>query len=80
MKQKQRIINKVYLVSVVKDQKVIEIITGKVLEDIVYTIRTKYKGCEMQVMEYNDEHNIYVPDIDEHLMMIRRRHANGISK
>lgn len=77
---KQKIINKVYLVSVIKDSKVIEIIRGKCLEDIVFTCRTKYKGHELQIMEYNDEYNIYVPDIDEHLMMIRRRHANRISK
>lgn len=79
-KIKQKIVNKVFFVSVVKDSKVIEIITGKVLEDIVYTIRTKYRNCEIQVMEYNDEHNIYVPDVEEHLMMLRRRHANAISK
>ena len=77
---KQKIVNKVFLVSVIKGSKVIEIIRGKVLEDIMFTCRTKYRGLEVQVMEYNDEYNIYVPDIEEHLMMIRRRHANGISK
>ena len=75
---KQRIINKVYFVSVIKDAKVIEILTGRYLEDIMYTVQMKYRGCDTQVMEYNDEYNVYVPDIEEHLMMIRRRHANGI--
>lgn len=80
MKQKQKIINKVFFVSVIRDNKVIEILTGKILEDIVYTVRTKYHGCSTQVMEYNDEHNIYVPDIEEHLMMVRRRQAYGIRR
>ena len=77
---KQKIINKVFFVSVIRDNKVIEIIRGKVLEDIIYTVRTKYKGCETQIMEYNDEYNVYVPDIEEHLMMVRRRQAYGVSK
>jgi hypothetical protein len=80
MKQKQRIINKVYLVSVIRDSKVIDIIRGKCLEDIEFLVKTKYRDCEMQVMEYNDEYNIYVPDIEEHLMMIRRRQANHFPK
>ena len=77
---KQKIINKVYFVSVIRDRKVIEILTGKHLEDLQYTVYTKYKGCTTQVMEFNDEFNIYVPDIEEHLMMIRRRQAYGFSK
>lgn len=79
---KQKIINKVYFVSVIKEEKVIDILTGRYLEDIIFTIRTKskYKDCTTQIMEYNDEYNVYMPDIEEHLMMIRRRHANGISK
>ncbi len=77
---KQKVVNKVYFVSIIKEGKVIEIIRGKILEDIMFICRTKYKGLEIQVMEYNDEYNIYVPDIEEHLMMIRRRHANGILK
>ena len=76
----QKIVNKVYFVSVIKDKKVKEIFTGKCLEDIMYTVRIKYGKVETQVMEYNDEYSVYVPDIEEHLMMIRRRHANGISK
>lgn len=74
---KQKVINKVYFVSVIKDNKVIDIIRGKVLEDIMYTIRMKYRGCDTQVMEYNDEYNIYIPDIEEHLMMIRRLRAGA---
>lgn len=77
---KQTIVNKVFYVSVIKDNKVIEILTGKVLEDVIYRIHTKYPKCEVQIMEYNDEYNVYVPDIEEHLMMIRRRHANHFSK
>ena len=77
---KQKIVNKVYIVSVIENSKVIEIITGKCLEDILYTVGVKYKGCDTQIMEYNDEYNIYVPDIEEHLMMIRRWQANGVSK
>lgn len=77
---KQKIINKVYFVSLIRDDKVIEIIRGKVLEDILFTCRIKYKDCQTQIMEYNDEYNIYVPDIEEHLMMIRRRHENHSSK
>ena len=77
---KQRIINKVYFVSVIKGTKVIDIIRGKCLPDIKYTVHMKYRDCEIQVMEYNDEYNVYVPDIEEHLMMIRRRVANNFSK
>ncbi len=73
---KQRIINKVYFVSVIRNSKVIEILTGKCLGDIEFTVKSKYRGCQTQVMEYNDEYNVYVPDIEEHLMMIRRRQAN----
>lgn len=76
----QKVINKVYFVSIIKNGKVIDIITGKDLENIKFSILAKYRGCETQVMEYNDEYNIYVPDIEEQLMMIRRRHANGIRK
>ena len=76
----QKIVNKVYFVSVIREGKVIEILTGKVLEDMMYKVRTKYHGCDTQVMEYNDEYNVYVPDIEEHLMMIRRRCANSVSK
>ena len=73
---KQKIVNKVYFVSVIKNDKVIEILTGKIKEDLMYKAQTKFSGCATQVMEYNDEFNVYVPDIEEHLMMIRRRHAN----
>ena len=76
----QKVINKVYFVSVIKDRKVIDIIRGKILEDIIYRCRSRYPNCEVQTMEYNDEYNVYVPDIEDHLMMIRRRHANGILK
>lgn len=77
---KQKIVNKVYFLSVIRNSKVIEILRGKDLEDLKFTFRTKFRNCSTQVMEYNDEYNIYVPDVEEHLMMIRRRHANGISK
>ena len=82
MEQKQKIVNKVYFVAVIRDEKVIDILTGKVLEDIVYTVRTKtkYRNCEMNVMEYNDVYNVYVPDIEEHLMMVRRRQAHSVCK
>lgn len=76
----QKVVNKVYLVSVIKGGKVVDIVTGKDLEDIKYSIHLKHRECETQVMEYNDEYNIYVPDVEEHLMMIRRRQANGILK
>lgn len=75
---KQRIINKVYFVSIIKDSKVVEILRGKCIDDIMFTVEAKYKDCTTQVMEYNDEYNVYVPDVEEHLMMIRRRQANGI--
>lgn len=77
---KQKVVNKVYFVSVIKNNKVVDIVSGKDLEDIQYSIKLKHRDCETQVMEYNDEYNIYVPDIEEHLMMIRRRQANGILK
>ena len=77
---KQKIVNKVYFVSVIRNNKVIEILTGKIIEDLMYKAQTKYKGCATQIMEYNDEFNIYVPDIEEHLLMIRRQHANHIYK
>ncbi len=73
---KQRIINKVYFVSVIRNNKVIEILTGKCLPDISFAVKSKYKDCQTQVMEYNDEYNVYVPDIEEHLMMLRRRQSN----
>lgn len=75
---KQKIINRVYFLSVIRDDKVIEILTGKHLDNLQERVRSKYRGCTTQIMEYNDEFNIYVPDIEEQLMMIRRRHANGI--
>ena len=75
MKQ-QKIINKVYFVAVIQDDKVKEILTGKCLDDIMFSIKLKYRVFQTQIMEYNDEHNIYVPDINEHLMMIRRQQQN----
>lgn len=70
---KQKIINKVYIVAIIKDSKVREILRGKFLEDILFTVETKYRGFDTEIMEYNDEYNVYVPDVEEHLMMIRRR-------
>ncbi|SEA78588.1 hypothetical protein SAMN04487851_11410 [Prevotella sp. tc2-28] len=75
MKQ-QKIINKVYFVAVIQDDKVKEILTGKCLDDIMFSIKLKYRVFQTQIMEYNDEHNIYVPDVNEHLMMIRRQQQN----
>lgn len=70
---KQKIINRVYIVAIIKDSKVREILRGKFLEDILFTVETKYRGCDTEIMEYDDEYNVYVPDVEEHLMMIRRR-------
>ena len=70
---KQKIINRVYFVAVIKESKVKEILRGKFLEDILFTVETKYRDCDTEIMEYDDEYNVYVPDVKEHLMMIRRR-------
>ena len=77
---KQKIVNKIFLVAVIKESKVIEILRGQLLENLIQICRIKYQGCELEVMEFNDLYSVYVPDIKEHLMMVRRKHANGIHK
>ena len=77
---KQKVVNKVYFLSIIRENKVIEILQGRYLEDLQYKAEMKYRNCTTQVMEYNDEYNIYVPDVEEHLMMIRRRQMYGVSK
>ena len=74
---KHHVVNKVYFLSVIKNDKVVEILTGKCLDFLQHKVQRKYKDCVTQIMEYNDEYDIYVPDIEEQLMMIRRRQQSN---
>jgi len=77
---KQKIVCKYYFVSVIKNGKVKEILTGRFLEELMLVVRTKYRDCSTEIAEFLDEYNVNVPEVEEQLLMIRRRQLAFLSK
>ena len=69
-----------YFVSVIKDGKVKEILTGRFLDELMFKVKAKYGECTTETAEFLDEYNVSVPAIEEQLLMIRRRQSAFFSK
>ena len=76
----QKIINKKYIVSVIKNGKVIDLLTGRSVENLKCILLTKYKGCQSEIMEFEEQSTIFVRSLKDHFLMIRRRTKGNILK
>lgn len=73
---KQKLVEKKYFVPLERSGKIVEILTGRDLADIMTIVKVRYRDCKTEVAEFYEEREIFVRDVDEHLLMVRRRQPN----